>query len=138
MNLRKRLSYKGIDCTGECKVLPPTFQGIKALVKRAGGNEDVVAATFPPLDFVDDQEHSLVSEFVTELQTCDKIERVELVRQFDSYVKELRASSDGKGKRGTQAARPAELQSKDSSKPDQPDQPGQPGQPGGADAPEET
>lgn len=90
MNYRKKLSYKGIKCSGETKVLPPTFQGIKALVNRAGGNEDVVSATFPPLKFVDDQEHSLVAEFVTELQNCDKIERVDLVRQFDQYVKDLR------------------------------------------------
>lgn len=93
MNLRKHLSYKGLDCSGEYKVLPPTFQGIRSLVERAGGNEDAVAAAFPPLDFVDDKEHSLVGEFVTELQNCDKVERIELVRQFDSYVKDLRESS---------------------------------------------
>lgn len=113
MNLRKHLSYKGLDCSGEYKVLPPTFQGIRSLVQRAGGNEDAVAAAFPPLDFVDDKEHSLVGEFVTELQNCDKVERIELVRQFDSYVKELRESSDDKGKRGTQVAKPSEETTKD-------------------------
>lgn len=126
MNYRKKLSYKGIDCSGECKVLPPTFQGIKALVERAGGNEDVVSDTFPPLDFVDDQEHSLVGEFVNELQGCDKIERVELVRQFDSYVKELGASSDLKGKRGTQVADPSDLIIDDTQTTTTPQAPAQP------------
>lgn len=81
----------GLDHSGPCKVLPPTFGGVKQLVERLG--EDAAKAQFiTPPDF-DDASTDLVRDFLQELTYSDKVERQTLINDFNSYIKDLKSSS---------------------------------------------
>ena len=95
--------YTGLDCSGPCKVLPPTFEGVKALVARVG--EDMARAQCAlGMDSDDDDTPSqgLVRDFLYDFQQADKVERQTLVREFEEYVGQLEKSVNtppaGKGK----------------------------------------
>lgn len=86
-------NYKGLDCSGKSMVLPPTFEGIRALVDKVG--ETAAIAAFPNgqepekttieedivLDFVDDLNHA-----------SDKVERLTLLEEFSGYLDQVRES----------------------------------------------
>lgn len=89
---RKKIHFKGLDFSGPCKVLPPTFGGIRQLVERVG--EDVARMQFAvSAPDVDDAPHDLVREFLVELRTADKVERQTLINEFGDYIDSLRASA---------------------------------------------
>lgn len=79
--------YNGLDCSGETKVLPPTFKGIKDLVNRVG--EFNAKAMFPQEDSrvsPDDEQKDIVRDFLQEYQLADKVERQTLINEFNSYI----------------------------------------------------
>lgn len=83
-------SYKGLDCSGKTKVLPPTFKGIKALVAQVG--EMNAKAMFPqddPRVSLDDEPKDIVRDFLQEYQMADKVERQTLINEFNSYIDDL-------------------------------------------------
>lgn len=86
--------YTGLDCSGPCKVLPPTFEGVKALVARVG--EDMARAQCAlgmDSDDEDTPSQGLVRDFLYDFQQADKVERQTLVNEFEDYVKALEAKS---------------------------------------------
>lgn len=88
MYTRKPKHYKGVDASGECHVLPPSFGGIKQLVMKFG--EAQAAALYPSQDL--DDTRAIVSEFLSELAVSDPVERQTLTREFKDYVTELQQS----------------------------------------------
>lgn len=88
---RSKVHFKGLDFSGPCKVLPPTFGGIRQLVERVG--EDVARMQFAvSAPDVDDAPHDLVREFLVELRTADKVERQTLINDFGDYIDSLKES----------------------------------------------
>lgn len=86
-------SYKGLDCSGKTKVLPPTFKGIKALVKQVG--EFNAKAMFPqddPHASLDDEPKDIVRDFLAEYQMADKVERQTLINEFNSYIDSIESN----------------------------------------------
>lgn len=81
----------GLDHSGPCKVLPPTFGGVKQLVERLG--EDAAKAQFVTPPDVDDASTDIVRDFLQELTYSDKVERQTLINDFNSYIKDLKVSS---------------------------------------------
>ena len=84
---KKRPSYKGLDCSGENVVMPPTFCGINELVRRAGSTE-AAAALYPDTNTEFEGEDT-VRDFLQELELTDKVERQGLIEEFQEYVKSL-------------------------------------------------
>lgn len=79
--------YAGLDHSGPCKVLPPTFGGIRQLVDRVG--EEAAKASFITPPDPDNASTDLVRDFLQELTYSDKVERQTLIRDFSSFVKDL-------------------------------------------------
>ena len=104
--------FDGIDVHGKNKVLPPTFEGIKNLVKRVG--EDFAKAQFAtePESPEANLPKDTLREFLNELQFADNVERQTLIREFSEYVNDLeeqitsQSSAPGAVAEGTQ--RPTE------------------------------
>lgn len=85
---RKPIHFTGLDHSGPCKVLPPTFQGVKSLVNQVG--ENMAKAMYSkPDDVEDDASKDLVRDFLEELTYADKVERQTLVQEFSDFVCEL-------------------------------------------------
>lgn len=84
---KKRPSYKGLDCSGENVVMPPTFCGINELVRRAGSPE-AAAALYPDTN-TEFEGEDVVRDFLEELEMTDKVERQGLIEEFSDYVKSL-------------------------------------------------
>lgn len=84
---KKRPSYKGLDCSGENVVMPPTFCGINELVRRAGSPE-AAAALYPDTN-TEFEGEDVVRDFLQELEHTDKVERQGLIEEFSDFVKSL-------------------------------------------------
>lgn len=84
---KKKPSYKGLDCSGEYVVMPPTFCGISELIRRAG-SETAAAALYPDSN-KDFEGEDVVRDFLQELEFTDKVERQGLIEEFADYVKSL-------------------------------------------------
>lgn len=96
-------SYTGLDCSGKTKVLPPTFKGIKALVKQVG--EMNAKAMFPQDDphvSPDEEPRDIVRDFLQELQLADKVERQTLINEFNSYIDSIELDSKQEPPAGAQ------------------------------------
>ena len=91
MFTRKPKSVPGLDFSGPCKVLPPTFAGVKKLVERVGF--DVAAASCAVSDPDFDAPHDLVREFLSDITLMDAVERQTAIRDFSEYVSDLEKSS---------------------------------------------
>lgn len=78
--------FDGIDAKGPNKVLPPTFEGIKNLVKRVG--EDFAKAQFAtePESPEANLPKDTLRDFLNELQFADNVERQTMIREFSEYV----------------------------------------------------
>lgn len=86
-------SYKGLDCSCKTKVLPPTFKGIKALVKQVG--EFNAKAMFPQDNSDvsrDDESRDIVRDFLQEYQMADKVERQTLINEFNLYIDSIESN----------------------------------------------
>lgn len=92
MLFKKPKHYVGLDChSDKVHVLPPTFQGVRALVNQVG--EAAAVAAFPQREDEENSvEKSIVEQFIDELKYADKVERQTLVRDFQSYLDSLKAS----------------------------------------------
>lgn len=88
---RSKVHFKGLDFSGPCKVLPPTFGGIRQLVERVGEEAARLQFAVSAPD-VDDAPHDLVREFLVELRTADKVERQTLINEFGDYIDSLKES----------------------------------------------
>ena len=85
---RKPIHYKGLDHSGPCKVLPPTFLGVRNLVNQVG--QSIAEKMYSqPDDVEEDASHDLVREFLNELTYADKVERQTLIQEFSSFVSDL-------------------------------------------------
>lgn len=85
--MRGKRLYKGLDCSGPNHVMPPTFEGVKNLVARVG-YEGAIAASLGDEE-PDSQEADMFDEFMTELRYCDKVDRIQITREFKEYVGSL-------------------------------------------------
>lgn len=83
--------FDGLDHSGPCMVLPPTFGGIRQLVERVG--ESAAKLAYPVTPPVDDASHDLVRDFLQDLTYADKVERQTLIREFSTMVKDLSDSA---------------------------------------------
>lgn len=108
--MRGQRVYKGLDCSGPNHVMPPTFEGVKNLVARVG-YEGAIAASIGEEE-PETQETDMFDEFMTELRYCDKVDRIQITREFKEYVgsleeqvkkqsTDLRESKADKGEGGT-------------------------------------
>lgn len=85
--------YTGLDCSGKSQVLPPTFEGIRALVNKVG--ETAAYAAFPNPQEPENStiEEDIVLDFVDDLNhASDKVERLTLLEEFSSYLDQVRDS----------------------------------------------
>lgn len=85
---RKPTHYTGLDHSGPCKVLPPTFLGVRNLVNQVGQSMAEKMYSQPD-DVEDDESKDLVREFLSELTYADKVERQTLIQDFSSMVADL-------------------------------------------------
>lgn len=85
--MRGKRFYKGLDCSGPNHVMPPTFEGVKNLVARVG-YEGAIAASIGDEE-PESQEADMFDEFMTELRYCDKVDRIQITREFKEYVGSL-------------------------------------------------
>lgn len=83
--------YSGLDHSGPCMVLPPTFGGVRQLVDRVG--EVAAKAQFITPPDPDDASNDLVRDFLQELTYADKVERQTLINDFNSMIKDLSKQS---------------------------------------------
>ena len=89
---KKPQHFKGLDCSGKNKVLPPTFPGIKEFVKRYG--EAQAATMFPQdEDASPDMSKDIVRDFLNDLDMADKVERQTLINEFGAYIKDSEMES---------------------------------------------
>lgn len=95
----------GLDHSGPCKVLPPTFGGVRQLVERVG--EEVAKAQFVTPPDVDDASTDLVRDFLQDLTYSDKVERQTLINDFNSYIKDLQNSIGKSSPRSAKAPQAA-------------------------------
>lgn len=92
MFTRNPKHYKGLDHSGECKVLPPTFNGVRNLVERVG--QDMAEQMYSQKDDIEeDASRDIVRDFLSELRYADKVERQTLINDFRDYVSDLKAAS---------------------------------------------
>lgn len=85
---RKPVHYKGLDHSGPCKVLPPTFMGVRNLVNQVG--ESMAQKMYAhDDDLEEDASHDLVRDFLQDLTYADKVERQTLIQEFSSFVSDL-------------------------------------------------
>lgn len=88
---KKPIHFEGLDCSGPSKVLPPTFEGIKSLVKRVGESQAMALYSVESHD--ETPSEGIVRDFLAEYKTADKVERQTLVRDFEDFVADLEARS---------------------------------------------
>lgn len=81
----------GLDCSGENKVCPPTFCGVKELVRRVGFQG--AAAQFVQPEPVDDASHDIVRDFLSDLNYMDAVERQTAISEFSEFVDSLQKES---------------------------------------------
>lgn len=92
MFTRKPKHFIGLDHSGECKVLPPTFLGVRNLVERVG--QDMAEQMYSQKDDIEeDASRDIVRDFLSELRYADKVERQTLINDFRDYVSGLQAGS---------------------------------------------
>lgn len=92
MFTRNPKHFKGLDHSGECKVLPPTFQGVRNLVERVG--VDMAHQMYSQKDDIEeDASRDIVRDFLSELRYADKVERQTLINEFRDFVSDLKAAS---------------------------------------------
>lgn len=92
MFTRKPKHFTGLDHSGECKVLPPTFLGVRNLVERVG--QDMAEQMYSQKDDIEeDASRDIVRDFLSELRYADKVERQTLINDFRDYVSDLQAAS---------------------------------------------
>lgn len=80
--------YAGIDCSGPNHVLPPSFEGLSSLMEKVHNSLFAVSQAFPdnqPEDLPGDE----VLDFVEELSSCDKIDKISLINDFQEYISDL-------------------------------------------------
>lgn len=90
MFTRKKAHFAGLDCSGPNKVLPPTFCGVKELVRRVG--ESAAFAQFahePEMEAEDDSPKDLVRDLLSDLPYMDAVERQTAIREFSEFVNNL-------------------------------------------------
>lgn len=90
MFTRKQIHFKGLDCSGPNKVLPPTFCGVKELVRRVG--ESAAFAQFAHESEIvaeDDAPKDLVRDLLNDLPYMDAVERQTAIREFSEFVNNL-------------------------------------------------
>lgn len=92
----------GLDCSGENKVFPPTFCGVKELVHRVGFN--AAAAQFSQSDPVDDASHDIVRDFLSDLNYMDAVERQTAISEFSEFVDSLQKESKSRQSAGGASA----------------------------------
>lgn len=85
--MRGQRVYKGLDCSGPNHVMPPTFEGVKNLVERVGLAGAIAASVGE--EEPETQETDMFDEFMTELRYCDKVDRIQITREFKEYVGSL-------------------------------------------------
>ena len=85
--MRGKREFKGLDCSGPNHVMPPTFEGVKKLVDRVGYAGAIAASAGE--DEPESQEADMFDEFMTELRFCDKVDRIQITREFKEYVGSL-------------------------------------------------
>lgn len=80
--------YAGIDCSGVNHVLPPSFEGLSSLMEKVHNSLFAASQAFPdqqPEDLPGDE----VLDFVEELSSCDKIDKISLINDFQEYIQDL-------------------------------------------------
>ena len=90
MFTRNKAHFEGLDCSGPNKVLPPTFCGVKELVRRVG--ESSAFAQFahePEFEAEDDAPKDLVRDLLSDLPYMDAVERQTAIREFSEFVNNL-------------------------------------------------
>ena len=97
-------SYKGIDASGPNHVLPPSFEGLSAFMEKVHNNLFAASQAFPdnqPEDLPGDE----VLDFVEELSSCDKIDKVSLINDFQDYITELQNAAAKKAEEASSSGR---------------------------------
>lgn len=89
----------GLDCSGENKVCPPTFCGVKELVRRVGFKG--AAAQFVQSEPVDDASHDIVRDFLSDLNYMDAVERQTAISEFSEFVDSLQKESKSRQPSGS-------------------------------------
>lgn len=86
-------TYKGLDCSGPNKVLPPTFEGIRALVDKVGEPAAFVAFSSSPVDEDVPIEKQVFEDFLADYNLAsDKVERLTLLDEFRHYLSDVEES----------------------------------------------
>lgn len=89
----------GIDCSGENKVCPPTFCGVKELVRRVGFDAAAAQVSKPDYDS-DDASHDIVRDFLSDLNYMDAVERQTAISEFSEFVDSLQKESKSRHSAG--------------------------------------
>lgn len=93
MIYKKSKSYKGLDCSEKkSQVRPRTFEGLASYAMKVANGQmpDIYPGEDPDSEPLS-KEQSVVAEFLDELQSADKIERVELMKEFENFVGDLQS-----------------------------------------------